>query len=228
MPLTVVRGGKSLQLQMPVPAQRPLLIDVLRGEYPSYFIYGPLVFSRATLESLMTAAPAPRHHALEPADRATSATRPSPQREELVVISSPLFPHALSKGYSNPAGEVVKAVNGTAVKSLAHLVALLRDLKDEYVVIDFDEPPERGPGVPAREAHRGHRGDPHRQRRAFAGLTGHAAGVAAGAAALGRGGRRYSRRRNSIAPRLPAWSVKRRPPLRTPWLCATNSTRFMS
>ena len=53
VPLTVVRGGKSQQLQMPVPARRPLLIDGLRGEYPSYFIYGPLVFSRATLESLM-------------------------------------------------------------------------------------------------------------------------------------------------------------------------------
>jgi hypothetical protein len=33
---------------------------------------------------------------------------------------------------------VVKAVNGTPVKSLAQLVGLLRDLKDEYVVLDFD------------------------------------------------------------------------------------------
>jgi len=33
---------------------------------------------------------------------------------------------------------VVKSVNGTAVKSLAHLVALLRDLQDEYVTLDFD------------------------------------------------------------------------------------------
>ena len=50
----------------------------------------------------------------------------------------PLFPHALSKGYSDPTGCVVKSVNGTAVRSLAHLVALLRDLKDDYLTLDFD------------------------------------------------------------------------------------------
>ena len=32
----------------------------------------------------------------------------------------------------------MKAVNGTPVKSLAQLVALLRDLKDEFITIDFD------------------------------------------------------------------------------------------
>jgi hypothetical protein len=44
----------------------------------------------------------------------------------------------LSKGYSDPTGAVVKSVNGTPVRSLAHLVAVLRDLKDEYVTLDFD------------------------------------------------------------------------------------------
>jgi len=143
VPLTVVRGGKAQQLQMPVPARRPLLIDSLRGEYPSYFIYGPLVFSRATLESLMLLRQRPDTMPSSPLI-ANLGDPPGPQREELVVISSPLFPHALSKGYSNPAGEVVKAVNGTAVKSLAHLVALLRDLKDEYVVIDFENRQSEG------------------------------------------------------------------------------------
>ena len=53
-------------------------------------------------------------------------------------MPSPLFPHALSKGYSDPTGAVVKSINGTPVRSLAQLVTLLRDLKDEYVTIDFD------------------------------------------------------------------------------------------
>ena len=39
-------------VQMPVPTQRPLLIASLQGQYPSYFICGPIVFERATLESL--------------------------------------------------------------------------------------------------------------------------------------------------------------------------------
>ena len=54
------------------------------------------------------------------------------------MVSSPLFPHKLSKGYSSAAGGVVRSVNGTPVRSLRHLVALLRDLKDEFVTFEFD------------------------------------------------------------------------------------------
>ncbi len=61
------------------------------------------------------------------------------ETEELVVISSPFFPHKLANGYSNPAGSVVYSVNGTHVRSLKHLVALLRDLKDPFVTIEFDQ-----------------------------------------------------------------------------------------
>jgi hypothetical protein len=64
---------------------------------------------------------------------------PSPEREELVVISSPFFPNKLSKGYSNAFGTVVYSVNGTRVRSLKHLVALLRDLKDDYVEIRCEQ-----------------------------------------------------------------------------------------
>ncbi|MBS0380696.1 MAG: trypsin-like peptidase domain-containing protein [Proteobacteria bacterium] len=135
IPVSVVRGGKPLALNMPVPSHRPLLIESLQGEYPSYFIYGPIVFSRASLESLALL----RGRAAFSPAIAHLGDPPSEDRQELVVISSPLFPHALSKGYSNPSGEIVDAVNGVKVKSLAQLVAYLRDLKDEYVVLDFDD-----------------------------------------------------------------------------------------
>ncbi|GAC1454057.1 MAG: S1C family serine protease [Steroidobacteraceae bacterium] len=143
VPLTVVRAGKSQSIRLPVSSHRPLLIDFLAGTYPSYFIYGPLVLSRASLESLQLLRPRPGAGGTNAAALgnpliARLGEPPDAARDELVVISSPLFPHALSKGYSNPTGEVVKAVNGTPVKSLAQLVALLRDLKDEYVSVDFD------------------------------------------------------------------------------------------
>ncbi len=134
VPLTVVRDSRKLVLQMPVPDHRPLLVDGLHGAYPSYFIYGPVVFSRAYLESLSLM----RSHAAFSPVLAHLLDPPTPERQELVVISSPLFPHALSQGYSNPSGEVLDTVNGTPVKSLAHLVSFLRDLKDEYVVLTFD------------------------------------------------------------------------------------------
>jgi len=143
VPMTLVRAGKSMQIQLPVSAEHPTLVSDLHGGYPSYFIYGPLVFSTATwqlvssfennagLLRLLGAVKSPLiTRALDPPDAET---------EELVVISSPFFPHKLANGYSNPAGSVVYSINGTHVRSLAHLVALLRDLKDPFVTVEFDQ-----------------------------------------------------------------------------------------
>jgi len=123
-----------------VPNHRPLLVDFLAGAYPSYFIYGPLVLSRATIESLqlLRTKGGSSAAALGSPLVARLGQPPDAGHDELVIVASPLFPHALSKGYGNPSGEIVKSVNGTPAKSLAQLVALLRDLKDEFVSIDFD------------------------------------------------------------------------------------------
>jgi S1-C subfamily serine protease len=137
VPLSVVRGGKTLQVQLPVPTHRPLLIGALEGTYPSYFILGPLVFARATLESLQLIREHNQASIGSPLVAGLGA-RPDAEHEELVVVPSPFFPHPLAKGYSDPAGAVVKSVNGRKVKSLAQLVEMLRDLKEEFVTIDFD------------------------------------------------------------------------------------------
>ena len=137
VPLTIVRAGRTQQVQLPVPTRRALLIDALQGQYPSYFILGPVVFERATIESLQLIR-GRGQAALGNPVIARLGDRPDAEREELVIVPAPLFPHALSKGYSDPTGSVLKSVNGTPVRSLAHLVGLLRDLKDDYVVLDFD------------------------------------------------------------------------------------------
>jgi hypothetical protein len=143
VPLTVVRGGKTLQVQVPVGGPRQLLIPDLNGGYPSYFVYGPIVFSRATSEFLSSVSGnAGALNALS-FNGSPLVTRrgegPDGQREELVVISSPFFPHKLTTGYSNRFGAVVESVNGVPVRSLRHLVALLRDLKDDLLVLRFDQ-----------------------------------------------------------------------------------------
>jgi S1-C subfamily serine protease len=143
LPLTIVRGGKTLKIQLPVSAQHPTLITDLHGGYPSYFIYGPLVFSTATWQFISSFENNAGLLRMLGAVKSPLVTRtldaPSPELEELVVVSSPFFPHKLAIGYSNPAGSVVYAVNGTRIKSLAHLVAVLRDLKDPFVTIEFDQ-----------------------------------------------------------------------------------------
>ncbi|MBV8804547.1 MAG: serine protease, partial [Sinobacteraceae bacterium] len=50
--LTIVRNNKAMEVQIPVANDRHTLMPDLRGQYPSYFVYGPLVFSRATLQFL--------------------------------------------------------------------------------------------------------------------------------------------------------------------------------
>ena len=57
VPLTIVRGGKPMQVQLPVAGARQLLIPDLNGDYPPYFIYGPIVFSRASPEFMSSASP---------------------------------------------------------------------------------------------------------------------------------------------------------------------------
>jgi hypothetical protein len=145
VPLTLFRGGKELKIDFPLLAHRPSVIPDLEGTYPSYFVYGPMVFSEATNEFLGAAA----------RDRQASgmmgmltflgsplitrvADKPAFEGERLVVVTSPFFPHKLAKGYGNPACQVVKSVNGIPIKNLAHLVEVLRDLKDEFVSFEFN------------------------------------------------------------------------------------------
>ena len=143
VPLTIIRDGKTMEVQAPVSAGHKLLIPDLNGGYPSYFIYGPIVFSRATAE--FTAYLAGNAGALNAYSYLASplVTRrgdaPTAEREELVVVSSPFFPHKLVSGYSNRFGAVIASVNKVPVRSLAHMVSLLRDSKDEMIVIHFDQ-----------------------------------------------------------------------------------------
>jgi S1-C subfamily serine protease len=143
LPLTVVRAGKTLQIELPVSAEHPTLVTDLRGSYPSYFIYGPIVFSPATwqlVSSLENNAGLMRMLGLVKSPLVTHALdEPTAELEELVVVSSPFFPHKIANGYSNVAGSVVDSVNGVHIKSLKHLVAVLRDLKDPFVTIEFDQ-----------------------------------------------------------------------------------------
>jgi S1-C subfamily serine protease len=141
--LTVVRGGKPLQVVVPTSVERSALIPDLKGDYPSYFIYGPVVFSEATtgfINALAQNSQTLGYLALIGNPLMTErGAMPTPEREQLVIVSSPFFPHKLSTGYGGAYSSVVQSVNGTPIRSLKHLVMLLRDLKDEYVVFRFDQ-----------------------------------------------------------------------------------------
>jgi S1-C subfamily serine protease len=137
-PLTIIRDGRELKIDLPVAPRRPMVIPDLEGTYPSYFVYGPLVFSTATqlfLAGLNNAAVG-----LAAAGSPLSTRRgdrPAFEGEALVVVSSPFFPHKLSRGYSQAQSRVVDTINGVKIRNLEHLVTTLRDCQDEFVVVDF-------------------------------------------------------------------------------------------
>ena len=143
LPLTVIRAGKTLSVKLPVSSEHPTLVADLKGTYPSYFVYGPLVFSPATwqlVSNLEGNAGLMRMLGLVKSPLVTRPLdEPNDELQELVVVSSPFFPNKIVNGYSNPAGSVLYSVNGIRIKSLVHLVEVLRDLKDPFVTFEFDQ-----------------------------------------------------------------------------------------
>jgi len=144
LPLTVVRGGKEIHIELPVSPKHPMLLPDLGNAYPSYFIYGPLVFSSASQQFV---------HELTSGSRGARwmswlsyrgsplitriSDKPAFKGEELVVVPSPFFPHKLAEGYSDPLSQVIKSVNGIPIKNLGHLVEVLRDTRDKFITIAF-------------------------------------------------------------------------------------------
>lgn len=146
LPLTIVRSGVEREIELPVTSKNPRVISALKGEYPSYFICGPMVFSVATedligaLTSTNQAASLVSAFSLLGSPLITRrGSKLAFEGEQLVIVPAPFFPHKLSKGYSPQTMRVVESVNGIRVKNLLHLVEILRDSKDEFLVIDFAE-----------------------------------------------------------------------------------------
>jgi S1-C subfamily serine protease len=146
VPLTIVRKGKEMQIDVPVASKQPMLLRDLGDTYPPYFIYGPMAFSVATKQMVesftgygTTAARWSEWLNAMGSPLLTSVgKKASFDGEEMVVVPSPFFPHKLSKGYSDPSVQVVKTINGIRIKNLAHLVQVLHDCKDEFITVEFD------------------------------------------------------------------------------------------
>ena len=137
--LTVLRDGETLEIAVPVTAEDRLAIPFLRGGYPRYFIYGPLVFSPASQEFMALVT---RTLGVALIERGSTLTKrltdhPAFEGEEVVIVPSPMFTHRLTKGYSAPTFSTLSHVNGIPVRNLKHLVELLRYNTAEYLEFRF-------------------------------------------------------------------------------------------
>ncbi len=142
--LSLIREGKPVEIDLPVDVKHPMLIESLQGRYPPYFVYGPLVFSPVTTEFVSGFDRlGDRFYTLLSLIGSPIVTRrgdkPAFEGEQLVAISSPMFPHRIGKGYSSPTAKVIKDINGIRIKNIRQLVEVLRDAKDKYITVSFDD-----------------------------------------------------------------------------------------
>jgi S1-C subfamily serine protease len=143
VPMEIMRDGKHLHVDVPIPNGQEMVIQGVGGLYPPYFIYGPIVFSKATQalyaaiagnQSLLGAATWDRSPIMS--RRGDRAAFPG---EEVVIVPGPFFPNKLAEGYEPPFFHTVESVNGTKVRNLSHLVELLRDARTDFITIRFSD-----------------------------------------------------------------------------------------
>lgn len=138
VPMTVIRGGETVEVDVAVMPDRELLIEPLDGDYPSYLIYGPMVFMPAYQELMQQASRAALVLASNDSpliERMTDVV--DEPGEQLVIVPAPFFPHRLTKGYEVGLVPVLESVNGERVKNLKHLAELLDSIEDEYTEFVF-------------------------------------------------------------------------------------------
>ncbi len=102
-------------------AARCVFSPVMADSASLYFRFNPTIASRNS--PIMT----------------RSSDRARVPGEELVVVTAPMLPNRITRGYGEPFGQVVETVNGTRIQNLRHLVETLRDCKDEFLTFRFAE-----------------------------------------------------------------------------------------
>jgi S1-C subfamily serine protease len=113
IPINVIRDGKTLEVALPVTREDDRVIKPYQGQYPPYFVHGPLVFSPAIDEAVsmyMQSSPAA---ILGSPLVARDRDREAFPGEELVVVTAPSLARKITRGYGDPFGQVFKDVTAS-------------------------------------------------------------------------------------------------------------------
>jgi S1-C subfamily serine protease len=140
--LKLIRDAKPLEIEAPTITRDNGLIQRMAGTRPTYLLYGGVVFSPVTTEMLSMIPD--RLLALLGARGSLLFKRASDDRkepgDEIVVLCSPIVPHKITKGYGVMQLSVVTHVNDQPVKSLRHLIKLIKESKTkDYIIFRFED-----------------------------------------------------------------------------------------
>jgi hypothetical protein len=133
--LTILRNGEKKEVSVPVAPRRDTVLPTLQGDYPEYFIYGPLVFEVASQEYVRALGGNGLGALLVLQSPLLTRLydRPEEPGEQVVVVATRMFPHPSIKGYDNRPLGVIKKLNDKPVKNLRSLAEMLRDTQDEFL-----------------------------------------------------------------------------------------------
>ncbi|UCG33143.1 MAG: trypsin-like peptidase domain-containing protein [Phycisphaerales bacterium] len=139
--LAIYRRGERLEVEAPTVTESNRLVQRMADERPTYFIYGGLVFSPVTLE--MELSIARKFYAFLGSGSRLLAKRLRDYREqpddEIVVLTCPILPHKLTKGYGVLPLSVVTHVNDMPVRNLRQMIQAIKDNTEEFIVFRFEE-----------------------------------------------------------------------------------------
>jgi S1-C subfamily serine protease len=136
IPITVLRKGEMVELQVPVSSSRDDLLPMIGNGYPEYFIVGPLVFSPVRREHLFEFYTPYLAMQGNPAALRADELK-AHEDEEVVMLVSDFLPHPITKGYDASYKPAIKSVNGEKITSLAQLVTLIRDSEEDFLEFKF-------------------------------------------------------------------------------------------
>ena len=136
VPVTVIRDGESVGINLKVTNKRDELVPFIGNDYPEYFICGPMIFTPVRREhfynlylgyGIVDGSPIGLH---------INDERETPG-QEYVVLAATFLPHAITKGYEVFGNPTLKSVNGIEITSVSHLVEVLRDNDEETLQFKF-------------------------------------------------------------------------------------------
>ena len=134
VPVKVLRNGETVELEIPTGKYDTYSRRFLYDEEPDWFVFGGLVFT--TLSYSYAAQADVRFH-----DDAGDEEKESP--DDRFVMVSEILNDVSVEGYLGMSGTHVRAVDGTKVRNLRHLVDLVESCTNEFVRIAVDCGEER-------------------------------------------------------------------------------------
>lgn len=136
VPVTIIRAGETIETEIAVTNEHDEVIPFIGDGYPEYFIAGPMIFTPVRREHFFNI---PVGYGI--VDGSPVGLRLSDDKEfegeELVILASSLLPHPITKGYEVALNPTLKSINGIDVRSVAHLVEIIRDNDEDSLIFEF-------------------------------------------------------------------------------------------